>query len=208
MKEIIKKGDKHSKLTAIKFSHKDKHNKQHWLFKCDCGKEKIICVSDVKRRNTKSCGCLDIERRIKHGMYETRTYRAWTGMKQRCLNKKFKHYKNWGGRGIKVCKRWMKFENFYKDMGNCPRGKSLDRKNNDKGYYKKNCRWATMEEQLNNTRRNCFLTYSGRTQTIAQWARELNVSSKTLRGRIKKYHWELEKALTSKKYTKRGIIIK
>ena len=151
-KPTIKKGERFNFLTAIKFSHiENKH--LYWIFKCDCGKEKTILVDSVKRGSSKSCGCLMKHgNNFKHGMYKTGTYECWINMKKRCLNKNYSRYKDWGGRGIKVCPRWMKFENFLEDIGERPIGKSLDRIENDKGYYKSNCRYATPKEQANNRR--------------------------------------------------------
>jgi len=190
---IIKKGDKYNRLTAIKFSHRDKRGHQYWLFKCDCGNENVILVSNVKRGTTKACGCL-----LKtHGMHGTKTYWSWAAMKDRCLNKNNPEYKHYGGRGIKVCNEWVKFENFYKDMGECPPNKTLDRIDNSKGYYKENCRWANLKEQNNNKRTNHLITYKGKTQTISQWARELNLGYKCLSHRINR-GWKIERALTTK----------
>ncbi|MCK4554919.1 hypothetical protein KAU19_08280 [Candidatus Parcubacteria bacterium] len=193
---IIKKGDKYGKLIAINFSHKKKRIK-YWLFKCDCGNKKVICVSSVKRGDVQSCGCLWKEKMIKHRMSRTKTYKSWGSMKQRCLNKNAPNYKNWGGRGITICEEWLSdngFQNFYKDMGNAPQGLSLDRIDNNLGYCKENCRWATREKQQNNTRCNRLLTLQGRTQTIPQWARELNINYNTLYNRIYK-GWSVERAL-------------
>ena len=196
--EPIKAGDKYNKLTAIKFIKKVKNSQQYWLFRCDCGNEKVISASKVKSSHTKSCGCLINEGLIKrsrtHGMAHTKEYNSWASMKARCLNKKNPNYKNYGGRGITVCNRWMKFENFYADMGKRPKGKSIDRINNDKGYYKENCRWATRKEQNNNTRGNHLLTYKNRTQTVTQWISEIGINHSTFYSRLR-YGWLVERAL-------------
>ena len=193
LKSIIKVGDKYNKLTAIKFSHRDKNKKQHWLFKCDCGIEKVICVGSVKNGQTKSCGCI-----FYHGMYGTKTYSSWFSMKSRCLNPNATGYKNYGGRGIVICKRWLKFENFYQDMGNRPEDKTLDRKNNNGNYNKSNCRWSSRIEQENNKTSNHLLTYQGKTKTIADWARELDIRYLTLWFRIRN-GWSIEKAFNYKR---------
>ncbi len=190
---IIKKGDKFNFLTAIRFDHRDKQSRQHWLFKCDCGIEKVICVSNVKSGGTISCSCLN-GKTITHGMEGTKTYKSWGAMKSRCLNKNNEHYKYYGGRGIIVCPKWLDFENFYKDMGEKPENKTLDRIDNNKNYCKSNCKWSTREEQMNNTRYNRLLTYKNKTQTIAQWARELSINYGTIYSRLKR-GWSVNKAL-------------
>ena len=199
MKEILKKGDKFGRLTAIKFVKRSKQGSQFWLFKCDCGNEKVILVNNVKRKLVKSCGCYKKEKLTKHGMVETRTYKSWEAMKTRCLDKNAPNYKNYGGRGITVCDKWMKFENFYTDMGKRPEEKSLDRIENNKGYYKKNCKWSTQKEQNNNKRNNILITFNGKTQNMKQWAEELNISYETLINRAKK-GWDTETIFFKRKY--------
>lgn len=152
-KPIIKAGDKYGRLTAIRFSHKGKNNRPYWLFQCDCGNTKVISTNLVKNNKTKSCGCLN-DGHPTHRMKGTRIYRSWQMMKNRCLNKNSEDWKDYGGRGIKVCKRWMKFENFYVDMGERPEDTSIDRIKVDGNYNKNNCRWATPKEQANNKRNN------------------------------------------------------
>jgi hypothetical protein len=100
-----------------------------------------------------------------------RLYSTWKGIRQRCLNKKNKQYNFYGGRGIKICKRWDKFENFLSDMGNRPKLKSLDRINNDGDYKPSNCRWATKKEQALNRRSNVYLKYKGESKTISEVTR-------------------------------------
>lgn len=149
----------------VKRNPKWKQVRRMGIFQCDCGNKievEINCV-EGKRGNTRSCGCLGAEQRLKasttHGRSKRHTehyptYSSWQHMKDRCLNPKNKYYNNYGGRGIIVCDRWMKFENFLEDMGDRTKELSLDRIDNNKGYSKENCKWSTRKEQMNNTRRN------------------------------------------------------
>jgi len=133
---------------------------------CECGNRVKVTLNNLRKGHTKSCGCLAREEIIRrstvHGMYGTPAYKSWVGAKARCYNPRNKEYKNYGGRGIKFCERWEKFKNFLADMGQRPSGLTLDRINNDKGYSKKNCRWATRKEQANN-RRNDNMIWNKRT---------------------------------------------
>jgi hypothetical protein len=127
-----------------------------WKCVCTCGTERVVASRDLASGKSVSCGCYRLEvagdGRRTHGMSESRAYNIWLGMKRRCLRKTDGRYPLYGGRGITVCKRWLKFENFYKDMGEPPEGHSIDRINNNKGYTPSNCRWATQKEQVNNSR--------------------------------------------------------
>ena len=144
-----------------------------WKCRCDCGREVEIFGGSLRHKRTLSCGCFGKERRIeshlKHGATRghtmNREYRAWCCMKARC-NPNHKQHKDYGGRGISVCDRWVNsFENFFSDMGSCPPRMTLDRIDNDLGYYKQNCRWATRKQQGNNTRRNIILSFCGESKT-------------------------------------------
>lgn len=173
-----------------------------WNFICDCGKSIQVNRHDVHTGHTKSCGCLaretTIQRNIektKHGRARTIEYGTWAQMKMRCYNKNDKRYNYYGARGIKVCKRWQKFENFFSDMGCRPSPEhSLDRIDNNGNYEPSNCRWATDIEQNNNTRSNKRILFDGRTKTLSEWAREYRVHSGTLYSRLQR-GWPIEKAL-------------
>jgi hypothetical protein len=137
---------------------------------------------------------------IKHGMTAngniSSEHRIWTGIKQRCYNRNNKDYSKYGGRGIRMCKRWYySFKAFYDDMGPRPTNASIDRIDNDKGYNKGNCRWATKEEQANNMSINNNHVMNGESKSIAQWCRIYNVHRTTISNRLK-YGWNIKDALT------------
>lgn len=123
-----------------------------------------------------------------------RAYESWSGMKQRCFNPKKERYPLYGGRGITVCERWLKFDNFFEDMGPCPVGHSLDRIDSDGNYEPNNCRWATKEVQRNNRRDSLLLTARGKTMSVAQWAREVGISYWTIYTRLE-CGWNHEDAI-------------
>jgi len=135
------------------------------------------------------------------GVAPSPTYNTWRGMLDRCRSSTHVSYHNYGGRGIKVCDRWLGdqgFQNFLEDMGPRPSSAhSLDRIDNDGHYCPENCRWADRETQGNNQRTNRLITAFGRTQTLAQWSKEVRISHATLRTRIVKCGWESERALTT-----------
>lgn len=114
-------------------------------------------------------------KRENHGCADTKEYSAWESMIQRCCNPKHRSYHRYGGRGIEITPRWFKFTNFLKDLGTSPKGTSLDRIDNSKGYYKKNCRWATKTEQQGNTRRNRIVVIDGTPHCLSAACRKFNL---------------------------------
>ena len=146
-------GQRFGRLTAIEPTEKRYDGKIVYHCLCDCGKQCFIRSSDLRKGHTRSCGCLVKDVNTTHGMTKTSIYSCWTHMIQRCENPQCAIYKYYGGRGIKVCDRWHKFENFYEDVGDPPEGMTLDRwPNNDGNYEPTNFRWASCQEQSNNQR--------------------------------------------------------
>lgn len=128
-------------------------------------------------------------RNSKHGHANRKSlssvYHSWVAMWTRCTNKNRKDYIHYGGRGITICERWIDFELFLQDMGERPKGTSLDRVDSNGNYELSNCRWSTQKEQMNNTRTNVFITYEDKTQTQTQWAKEKNIPLSTIRWRLR-----------------------
>lgn len=129
-------------------------------------------------------------------LYQSRIYRIWSNMKTRCANPKTIEYHRYGGRGITVCPEWQSFEGFYRDMAEGYNDSlTLDRIDNDAGYSKANCRWATLREQCVNRSTSRHITIGGLTRTLAQWIRTSEVKPSTVRQRFYVYGWSIEKSL-------------
>lgn len=152
---------------------------------CDCGTFRRVTCKNLNNGTSKSCGCSVKTAAKTHGMQGTQIYEIWASMKNRCTNPKKKDYKYYGGRGITVCEEWKNsFENFYKDMGDCPEGMSLDRIDTNGNYELSNCKWSTKKEQSFNTRKRVNNT-SGRTgvkfvKSTGKWYAAISVNYKTI----------------------------
>lgn len=171
--------------------------KGKWHCKCECGNVKIVSTAKLNNGHVKSCGCLAKTNAVKHNAIGTREYITWTNIKARCTNPNNNSYYNYGGRGITVCDKWLEsFENFYEDMGNCPKGFSIERVNNNKGYNKNNCIWASSKTQSMNRRSNFIVNYKGEEKPLKQWCEDLNLEYKKVFARIKQLGWTIDKALS------------
>jgi hypothetical protein len=202
-------GRKFGRLLVISDMGTNKKLKSLWGCLCECGNNLIVMGSDLINGNTKSCGCLQREAtskaKTKHGQTRflkvSRAYSCWSEMKQRCLNPNNSQYKDYGGRGIIVCKRWLEketgFANFLSDMGNPPDMMTIERLDNNGSYSPDNCKWATRKEQGNNKRNNRFLSHEGETRTLSQWADYIGINQDTLGCRLNSYHWSIEKTLST-----------
>lgn len=167
----------------------------YWKCECECGKIVTVQEQHLITGHTNSCGCFHKERaqevKTIHG-YSPRgeynsTHAAWKDMKTRCHNSNRPGYNNYGGRGITVCDRWKNsFNNFLEDMGDRPKGKSLDRINNEEGYSPDNCRWATIKEQSRNTRQNIYLEYKDIKKVLKDWCDIFNISNSFIKDRLDK----------------------
>jgi hypothetical protein len=201
-------GQRFGRLLVLKFAGLNRHGSSLWTCICDCGRSTAAIVgSDLRRGMHKSCGCLRRETlpTYKHGACRsggTPEYRAWRGLCDRCVNPKSQGYRNYGGRGITVCPRWLGengFETFLADMGRRPNPEhSIDRIDNDKGYSPENCRWATRSEQRRNQRPlkgRRMLILQGRSQSVARWAREIGIGASTILFRLRK-GWSVAETLT------------
>ena len=204
------RGKKFGRLVVLEDSRKRKSRRVLWNCICDCGNKVRISSKCLRNGHSQSCGCLKLEilikRTTKHGhgraRKQTATYRSWLGMKTRCLNPKVECYKHYGGRGITICERWMKFENFLEDMGEKPKDLTIERLNNKDGYSPENCIWATMEIQTRNKRNNRFITFNGESHILPDWAKITGLKRETISRRIAR-GWTIEKALTMKLRAKR-----
>lgn len=198
-------GRKIGRLTVkCRAEHKGKRTGAFWKCECECGNEVVVYGSELRKGETKSCGCLHKEELSKrartHGLSGKRIYRIWQTMIKRCHKPNFERYKDYGGRGIEVCPEWKNsFEKFHEwAMANgYKENLTIDRIDTNGNYEPSNCRWVTYKVQGNNTRRNHYIEYNGERHTMAEWAEIKGMKLQTLAARINIYKWPIEKALTT-----------
>lgn len=156
-------GKRYGRFFVVKLAPRKSGRNLVWICRCDCGRETDVVGSNLKSGSSKSCGCAGFDASAKtrktgdgsrrtHGHYGSPTYKTWTAMLARCRNPNRDNFHQYGGRGIKVCSRWEKFDNFIQDMGVRPRGKTLERKDVNGDYSLSNCEWSTWQDQAKNRR--------------------------------------------------------
>lgn len=199
-KKIDISGRRFVRLVAISIDSMHKIRGSRWLCQCDCGKLAVVSVGNLTSGNSKSCGCLRLdrlsERATRHGetagKRRSSEYKIWGSLIQRCTNPKSAAYSGYGGRGIDVCDEWRSFDAFLRDMGRRPSPEhSIDRKNNDRGYNKENCRWSTSAEQSRNTRRNRRIETPGGPMLLCDAALKYGFSQQVLWKRLDR-GWKME----------------
>ena len=197
-------GRRFGRWYVIEFAGRDQHKQPLWRCRCDCGKDGIVYGLTLKNGRSQSCGCLHNEqvaqRATKHGGSKRTEYRVWMSMKNRCLYPSNPGYKDYGGRGITICQRWLdSFEAFLADMGPRPEGSrkfSIERRDVNGNYEPGNCYWATWAQQSRNTRRNRLLTHNGITLPLTDWAAKIGVNQKALDSRLR-LGWSVGDALAT-----------
>lgn len=175
-----------------------------WKCRCDCGETITARGGNLKSGHVQSCGCLQKLRASQsqksHGSSNTREYAIWSGLKRRCLCPNDPAYANYGGRGITVSPEWeTSFETFFADMGKRPVGATIERKDNNLGYRKDNCIWATRKEQNRNRRDTRRVEHDGELLCVAEWAERLNLPYKVLHARLFRYRWTVSRAFSTPK---------
>lgn len=182
-------GRRYGTRTVVDRAENTRSGRATWVVRCDCGREDILNSTDIQRCNAcRACGHAKL---VRHGHarktrgYPTGEYRVWVNMRSRCLNPSNPGYKNYGGRGITICNRWLEsFDNFLEDMGPRPAGHSLDRIDNNGNYCPENCRWATTRQQGCNKRTVRNITIGSETKPISHWAAECPVSAHQIGQRL------------------------
>lgn len=200
--------ERYGRLQTVASAPPNKFGQAQVVCDCDCGNRVTVDRSRMRRGRCSSCGCLRREaghQRVmtvlkpKHGLHSTVEYRAWSAMKGRCTNPNHKSWKDYGGRGIAVCTRWMSsVVAFFEDMGPRPSpNHSLERVDNTKGYEPGNCVWATMSTQSKNRRNTIRITAFGETLLLAEWSERTGIPTTVLDSRLRVGRWSAERTVST-----------
>lgn len=209
MEKRLMIGEVFERLTVIEELPKQGKNR-YFLCKCICGGETRTQYGTLTKGISKSCGCLQKEcaskqggSNKKHGLTRSKIYNIWNAMLSRCYNTSDKGFKNYGGRGITVCNEWREnFINFFNDMGEPPKGMHIDRKENNIGYCKENCRWVPRTINNRNRRTSINIMFKGELTHIEEVAKEIGIKSITLRARIRSGHFNADQLINEPLHAK------
>lgn len=216
MAKLDLKGKKFGRLTTIEECGKDDRKQILWLCECECGNKIKTTAYRLNKGKTRSCGCLmsDInkkqakilgENNKTHGLSNSRIYKTYRGIKDRCLNHNDMHYSDYGGRGVYICEEWLGdngFVEFY-SWAMCngyDDSLTIDRIDVNGNYDPSNCRWVNLKTQANNKRRNRFIEYNGEIKTLAQWSDHFGINRVTLAARMDRCGMSFEEVISEKSY--------
>lgn len=193
-------GDRYMRLTLVRPVESVGYSKR-WECLCDCGKTTIAYQANLRKGHTSSCGCYGKQQakelNIRHGLSHTRTHNIWLSMKARCDNESNSRYETYGARGIGYSESWTSFDNFLEDMGECPDDShSIERVDNDAGYSKDNCRWATAKEQARNRTTTRHISHKGRNISLAECVDIAGIPYQRVLARLNR-GWSESRALES-----------
>ena len=203
-------GKRFGRLVVLRFTREGNSHHKYFLCRCDCGSEKEVSRTHLVTGKTSSCGCLwqqnKREYRKIHGESKTKLYGVWSGIKERCTNKNCTAYKNYGGRGIFICKEWMDYPTFrnWALSNGYKEGLEINRINNSGGYSEENCNFVTPLENSHNKRTNIFVAINGITKTMSEWARIYGISPGTANIRYRKLGWDIIDSVTIPKGARSG----
>ncbi len=196
-------GKRFGRLIVISREYKKNTKQTIWLCRCDCGNEILVAKQKLINHKTISCGCYRKEMVSTHNMSQTRIYRIWIKMKERCYNQNHKFYKNYGGRGIRICEEWLNKKNGFINLYNWAiengyeENLTIERIDVNGNYEPNNCAWITMKEQARNKRNTIILNFNNEEKTLIEWAEITGINKGVILKRINSLNWSIEKALTT-----------
>ena len=185
------------KLRVISRTDNDKHGNAMWRCLCECGNEAVVRGANLNSGQVQSCGCF-MGKHVSHCDSTTRLYKIWYGIIRRTEDSKRKEYKDYGGRGIKMCAEWRESYEVFRDwaqQNGYEDNLSIDRIDNDGGYSPLNCRWTDKYKQANNRANSCVLSFDGVSKTTSEWSHELGVPYSRLKKRVR-LGWSAERVLS------------
>lgn len=206
MSKVVELSGKKFGFLAVTSRAESRNGKAYWNCICDCGNETVVSGSNLRSGAVKSCGCLIRKEKDTHHLSNTRLYRIWRAMINRCYDKNYWAYKYYGAKGVTICDEWLndfvEFKNWALSNGYSD-SLTIDRIDNDNGYLPENCKWSTRKQQANNRSFCKKIEYQGKSQTLMQWCEELGLNYKRTHSRLYKCGWTFEKAISTPKISRK-----